>query len=94
VVQNDDAPRETYDVVGPVCESSDFFAKGRALPEMKAGDLAAVMSAGAYGAVQASQYNTRPLIPEVLVHGDRHAIIRRRPSVEDIFSLEAAPDWL
>ncbi len=94
VVQNDDAPRDTYDVVGPVCESSDFFAKNRALPEMKAGDLAAVMSAGAYGAVQASQYNTRPLIPEVLVHGDRHAVIRRRPSLDDIFALEAAPGWL
>lgn len=94
VIQNDDAPRTTYDVVGPVCESSDFFAKGRALPEMKEGDLAAIMSAGAYGAVQSSQYNTRPLIPEVLVSGDRHAVIRRRPSFGDMIALEAAPDWL
>ncbi|WP_375205044.1 diaminopimelate decarboxylase [Hyphococcus sp.] len=94
VIQNDDAPRTTYDVVGPVCESSDFFAKGRALPEMKEGDLAAIMSAGAYGAVQSSQYNTRPLIPEVLVSGDRHAVIRRRPSFDEMIALEASPDWL
>ncbi|MAW79735.1 MAG: diaminopimelate decarboxylase [Parvularcula sp.] len=94
VIQNDEAPRTTYDVVGPVCESSDFFAKARALPEMKEGDLAAIMSAGAYGAVQASQYNTRPLIPEVLVNSDRHAVIRRRPSFDEMIALEASPDWL
>lgn len=94
VIQNDDAARTAYDVVGPVCESSDFFAKERAMPEMKAGDLAAIMSAGAYGAVQASQYNTRPLIPEALVSGDRHAVIRRRPTFDEIVALETAPDWL
>ncbi len=94
VIKNEDAAPTTYDVVGPVCESSDFFAKQRTLPEMKPGDLAAIMSAGAYGAVQASQYNTRPLIPEVLVSGERYAVIRRRPSFEEIVALEATPDWL
>ena len=94
VIKNEDAAQTTYDVVGPVCESSDFFAKQRAMPEMKPGDLAAIMSAGAYGAVQASQYNTRPLIPEVLVSGERFAVIRRRPSFEEMIALEDAPDWL
>ncbi len=94
VVQNPDASDEVYDVVGPVCESSDFLAKRRTLPAMKAGDCAAIMSAGAYGAVQASQYNTRPLIPEILVSGDQSAIIRRRPSFDEMISLEQTPDWL
>ncbi len=83
-----------YDVVGPVCESSDRFAKDRKMAPLKAGDLVAIMSAGAYGAVQASQYNTRALVPEVLVNGDQYAIIRRRPTYEDITALEATPDWL
>ncbi len=83
-----------YDVVGPVCESSDRFAKDRPLEPMQAGDLVAVMSAGAYGAVQSSQYNTRALVPEVLVRGDQYAVIRRRPTFDDMVSLEAAPDWL
>ena len=94
VAQNKNAKTERYDVVGPVCESSDFFAKQRNLPEIKAGELAAIMSAGAYGAVQASQYNTRPLIPEVLVNGDRYAVIRRRPDFDEMIALEASPDWL
>lgn len=94
VIKNEDAAQTTYDIVGPVCESSDFFAKQRAMAEMKPGDLAAIMSAGAYGAVQASQYNTRPLIPEVLVSGERYAVIRRRPSFEEMIALEDAPDWL
>jgi diaminopimelate decarboxylase len=83
-----------YDVVGPVCESGDFLAKNRTLPEFRPGDLAAIMSAGAYGAVQSSQYNTRPLIPEVLVSGAKHAVIRRRPTFEEMVALEATPDWL
>ncbi|MHA7870747.1 MAG: diaminopimelate decarboxylase [Hyphococcus sp.] len=87
-------PQTIYDVVGPVCESSDRFAKARPLAEMRAGELVAVMSAGAYGAVQASQYNTRPLIPEVLVRDDQYAIIRRRPSFDEMTAIEAAPDWL
>lgn len=94
VVLNEAAPEKTYDVVGPVCESSDFLAKQRKLPEFAPGDYAAVMSAGAYGAVQANQYNTRPLVPEALVSGDRYAVIRRRPSFEEMLALETAPDWL
>ncbi|MBT8471400.1 MAG: diaminopimelate decarboxylase [Marinicaulis sp.] len=83
-----------YDVVGPVCESGDRFAASRALPEMREGDFVAILSAGAYGAVQASQYNSRPLTPEVLVNGDKHAIIRRRPSFEEMVALEETADWL
>jgi diaminopimelate decarboxylase len=94
VVQDPDAAQAVYDVVGPVCESSDFFAKKRSMPAMSPGDYAAIMSAGAYGAVQASQYNTRPLIPEIMVNGDQAAIIRRRPTFEEMVMLEAAPDWL
>lgn len=85
---------KTYDIVGPVCETSDRFAKARELPELKTGDLVALMSAGAYGAVQTSQYNTRPLIPEVMVNGDQYAVIRRRPSFEEMVGNEAVPDWL
>lgn len=84
----------TYDIVGPVCESSDRFAKDREMARLKAGDLVAVMSAGAYGAVQSSQYNTRPLVPEVLVNGGQYAVIRRRPNYEDMTALEATPEWL
>lgn len=84
----------TYDVVGPICESGDTFTKSRDLPQMKAGDLLVMHSAGAYGAAQASQYNTRPLIPEVLVRGDKYEIIRERPSVEDILKTERLPSWL
>jgi len=87
-------PREPFDVVGPVCESSDRFAAARALPPLAAGDLVALMSAGAYGASQTSQYNTRPLIPEVLVNGARLAVIRNRPAHEDMIANESAPDWL
>ncbi len=88
-----DTEKEVYDVVGPVCESSDFFAKKRSLAKFESGDLAAIMSAGAYGAVQASQYNSRPLIPEVMVNGDQFAIVRRRPTFAEMISLEAAPHW-
>ena len=84
----------TYDVVGPICESGDTFTKARDLPEMKAGDLIVMHSAGAYGASQASQYNTRPLVPEVLVKGDSYEIIRERPTVEDILKTERLPSWL
>ncbi len=84
----------TYDVVGPVCESSDFFAKGRVMPQVSPGECIALMSAGAYGAVQASQYNTRPLIPEVLVNNGKYAVIRRRPSLNEMLALESTPDWL
>ncbi|MEO0399000.1 MAG: diaminopimelate decarboxylase [Pseudomonadota bacterium] len=89
-----DAEASQYDVVGPVCETGDRFAKARALPPIAEGDLLAFMSAGAYGAVLASQYNTRPLVPEVLVNGDEYAVIRRRPSFEEMIALEATPEWL
>ncbi|QRE72979.1 diaminopimelate decarboxylase [Methylobacterium aquaticum] len=89
-----DAARLTADVVGPVCESGDYLALAREMPEVKPGDLIAVMSAGAYGAVQACTYNTRPLVPEVLVRGSDHAVIRPRLSYEELIGLDRVPDWL
>jgi diaminopimelate decarboxylase len=87
-------PTQPFDVVGPVCETGDTFAKGRDLPLVAEGDLIAFRSAGAYGAVMASEYNTRPLIPEVLVQGDQFAVIRARPSFEEILSRDSIPEWL
>lgn len=89
-----DAARLTADVVGPVCESGDYLALAREMPEVKPGDLIAVMSAGAYGAVQACTYNTRPLVPEVLVRGADHAVIRPRLSYEELIGLDRVPEWL
>ena len=83
-----------YDVVGPVCESTDLFARDVGLAAPEPGDLFAFKTAGAYGAVQASSYNTRPLVPEVLVDGADWAVVRRRPSVEEMLALEAVPEWL
>ena len=83
-----------YDVVGPVCETGDTFATQRSLMEMESGELLAFMSAGAYGSVMASEYNTRPLIPEVLVKGDNFSIIRARPFIEDIIRRDIVPDWV
>ncbi len=92
------APRpgapEVYDVVGPVCESGDTFARERRLPPLEAGDLVAFMTAGAYGAAMASEYNTRPLAPEVLVRGDKFALVRPRPSYESILAAERNAPWL
>ncbi|MDQ2083879.1 diaminopimelate decarboxylase [Xanthobacteraceae bacterium Astr-EGSB] len=88
------APRNRVDVVGPVCESGDFLAQNRPLPELAAGDLVAVMSAGAYGAVQAGTYNTRPLVPEVLVNGDEWALVRPRMEVDALIGLDRLPSWL
>lgn len=85
---------EPYDVVGPVCESGDTFAVQRPLPPLADDDLVAFLSAGAYGAAMSSTYNTRPLIPEVLVNGDRFAVIRPRPTVEEMLAAERVPDWL
>jgi diaminopimelate decarboxylase len=82
------------DIVGPVCESGDTFAKGRAMPPLRPDDLVAFRSAGAYGAVMASEYNTRPLIPEVLVHGDHFAVIRPRPSFDEMINRDTLPPWL
>lgn len=83
-----------YDIVGPVCETGDTFARARDLPPLAAGDLVAFRSAGAYGAVMASEYNTRPLIPEVLVNGDQFAVIRARPSFDEILGRDTIPEWL
>ncbi|WP_375256993.1 diaminopimelate decarboxylase [Citreimonas sp.] len=88
------AETRPYDVVGPVCESGDTFAKARQMPPVVAGDLVAFRSAGAYGAVMASEYNTRPLVPEVLVHGDQFSVIRARPSFDEIISRDTIPPWL
>lgn len=82
------------DVVGPVCETGDTFARERDMPDLARGDLVAFRSAGAYGAVMASTYNTRPLVPEVLVKGDQYAVIRARPSLEDLLKLDILPKWL
>jgi diaminopimelate decarboxylase len=82
------------DVVGPVCESGDYLALGRDLPELAAGDLIAVMSAGAYGAVQAGTYNTRLLVPEVLVKGAEYAIVRPRRTYDELIGLDTLPPWL
>ncbi|MEL5876268.1 diaminopimelate decarboxylase [Cereibacter sphaeroides] len=85
---------QPYDVVGPVCETGDTFAKARALPPMAEGDLVAFRSAGAYGAVMASEYNSRPLVPEVLVRGDHFAVIRARPTFDEMLSRDSIPEWL
>lgn len=90
----DSQTTHAYDVVGPVCETGDRFALARNLPEISQGDLVAFLSAGAYGAVQASQYNTRPLVPEVLVRGSEYAVIRHRPSFDEMIALEHKADWL
>lgn len=83
-----------HDIVGPVCETGDTFAKQRNLPPLGAGDLVAFRSAGAYGAVMASEYNSRPLIPEVLVDGDHFAVIRARPTYEEMLARDTIPEWL
>jgi diaminopimelate decarboxylase len=82
------------DVVGPVCETGDFIAKDRAMPGVVAGDYLAIMSAGAYGAAQASSYNSRPLVPEVIVSGANYAVIRPRPSYDDMLKAEPVAPWL
>lgn len=89
-----DAPTIKADVVGPVCETGDYLAVGREIPEPKAGDLIAVMSAGAYGAVQAGTYNSRLLVPEVLVDGSRWAVVRPRGSYEELIGLDKIPPWV
>jgi diaminopimelate decarboxylase len=93
VVQSN-RPRITADVVGPVCETGDFIAQDREIAEVEEGDLLAVMSAGAYGAVMASTYNSRALIPEVLVDGARWHVVRPRKSIAELIALDSVPDWL
>src|SRR6266478_5671284 len=88
------APTIVADVVGPVCESGDYLALDRTLPEPKPGDLLAIMTAGAYGAVQSGTYNTRALVPEVLVKGDRYAVVRPRIEVDDLIAMDKSAPWL
>ncbi len=97
VAVNEPAPgteMQAYDIVGPVCESGDTFAKQRNMPPLASGDLIAFRSAGAYGAVMSSEYNTRPLIPEVLVNGDQFAVIRPRPTFDEMINRDTLPEWL
>ena len=89
-----DAPLTAADVVGPICESGDFLGRARPLPDFAPDDLIAVRTAGAYGAVMSSTYNTRPLVPEVLVSGGEFAIIRPRPSLEALIGLDRMAPWL
>ena len=89
-----EAARAPVDVVGPVCETGDTFARGRPLPPLGEGDLVAFRSAGAYGAVMAGEYNTRPLIPEGLVSGDHVAVIRARPTFDEMLARDTIPEWL
>ncbi|MEM9027394.1 MAG: diaminopimelate decarboxylase [Pseudomonadota bacterium] len=86
--------RIQQDIVGPVCESGDYLVQGRALPEFNAGDLIALMTAGAYGAVMASNYNTRLLVPEVLVNGGEYAVVRPRQSYDALIGMDKLPPWL
>ncbi|HET7885915.1 MAG TPA: diaminopimelate decarboxylase [Bradyrhizobium sp.] len=88
------APTITADVVGPVCESGDYLALGRSMPDVKAGDLIAIMTAGAYGAVQSGTYNTRALVPEVLVKDDQYAVVRPRIEVDALIAMDRAAPWL
>jgi diaminopimelate decarboxylase len=87
-------PPIVQDIVGPVCETGDYLALDRNLPPLLADDLIAVMTAGAYGAVMSSSYNTRPLIPEVLVSGANYAVVRPRVSADAIIALDRVPGWL
>ena len=82
------------DIVGPICESGDTFAKARMMPKLDPGDLVAFRSAGAYGAVMSSTYNGRDLVPEVLVNGDSYAVVADRYTIEDALQREHIPDWL
>jgi diaminopimelate decarboxylase len=87
-------PAMVQDVVGPICETGDYLALDRPLPPLEPGDLVAVMTAGAYGAVMSSTYNTRLLVPEVLVDGDRYGVVRPRGSFDELIALDRVPDWL
>lgn len=88
------APRRAVDLVGPICESTDRFAKDRPMPPLAEGDLVAFMTAGAYGATLSSQYNSRPLVAEALVRGDACVVVRRRPTFEEMIAQERLPDWI
>jgi len=94
VTEAKDAKLAVVDVVGPVCETGDYLALDRKLPALKSGDLIAIMTAGAYGAVQACTYNTRALVPEVLVKDDQYAVVRPRIEVEELIAMDKAAPWL
>jgi diaminopimelate decarboxylase len=89
----DDAPRRSYDVVGPVCESGDTFCVGRTMPETRRGDLVALMTAGAYGSSMSGTYNSRLLVPEVMVRGGEFAVVRPRQTYEELIGLDRVADW-
>jgi len=93
-VRHSNLPPITADIVGPVCETGDYIALGRKMEGVAEGDLLAVMTGGAYGAVMASTYNSRPLIPEVLVDRNRWHVIRSRRSIEELIGLDSVPEWL
>ncbi len=90
----EEMPPIVQDIVGPVCETGDYLALNRNLPPFKTGDLMAVMTTGAYGAVMSSTYNSRPMVPEVMVRGDQYAVVRPRPSYEELIGLDRMPPWL
>ena len=89
-----DAATIRCDIVGPICELGDYLAQNRDLPPLAAGDLVMIRSAGAYGAVMASTYNSRPLAPEVMVDGTRFAVVRPRPTIDEMLSAERFPPWM
>jgi len=89
-----DAVTITADVVGPICESGDYLALDRTLPALADGDLIAILTAGAYGAVQSGTYNTRPLVPEVLVKDDKYAVVRPRIDVDALIAMDRTAPWL
>jgi diaminopimelate decarboxylase len=93
-VSRSDAPDFVCDIVGPICETGDFLARERSLPRPARGDLLAIFSAGAYGAVQAGTYNSRLLVPEVLVNGKEFAVVRPRQTYDELIGLDRLPDWL
>ena len=93
LVQSDEES-ELFDIVGPVCETGDTFATNRPMKPMNDGDLLAIRSVGAYGAVMSSTYNTRLLIPEVLVKDNKFAVVRPRPTYDEIIGLDKLPPWL
>ena len=88
-----DAKQTDIDIVGPICETGDTFGTKRPMSALKAGDLLAVRTAGAYGAVMSGTYNTRPLVPEILVRGGDYTVVRRRLSVDDMLAIEKLPNW-
>ena len=94
VATNDPIHEDPADIVGPICESGDYLGKGRALPVMEEGSLLAIRSAGAYGAAMSSTYNSRLLVPEVLVKGDSYAVVRPRQTYEELLGLDRIPDWV